>query len=167
MDARIVSGMATKTGRKWWQETKGRWDPHLEAALASDDVGRRGLAWAIILKTGGLKGSIKAFARELRAADPDASDPYKNLLNQLNGESPVSLPVVRRVAESLDVGIHLIWSGAHPFAVNLIGEKGFLEPGEPNWDTIYAAQRVVRPSMRTIEQIRSQFPQAFPEEDVT
>lgn len=152
----IVSHMATTEKPLWWQDKPGRWNPKLEEALASDSPGRRGLAWCIILETGGGPKCIKAFDHLYEVG-------YKTLLNQINGATDVSKPLIRKVAEKTGVGINIIWSGAHPFAVPYIHADGFVEPGDRNWETIYAAMRSERDEMRTIEELRSEYPKTFPD----
>lgn len=145
----------TPTGR-WWKQPTGRWRAQLEAALASDDPGRIGIAWAIIKQTGGEEhGDIKEAAVAFRVDN-------KLLSAQLTGAKPVTLPVLRKIEAATGTKLSVLTSGAHPFAVPMIESEGYCEPGDPNWETVYSALRVMEPDVPSESELRSAYPQLFP-----
>ena len=149
--------MGKNPSKRWWEERPQRWHPKLEDALASGDPGRIGIAWAIIRhEVDPDHGSIKAAAK--------AWDVDNGLLgSQLTGAKPWTLNVMRKIAAASKTQLSVLVSGAHPLGVPNVESAGYCEPGDPNWETVWAALRVSDPSIPSERELRENEPLLFPD----
>lgn len=143
-----------KAGTRWWQQRQGRWEPKLEAALASGDPGRVGLAWAIILAEGGQRGAQTKCVREW-GVDPS------QISQALSGKAPLSRQTAEQIARATKARLDVIWSGAHPFAIR-ISHGPTIEPGDDLWEILWGAARIADPSIPTSDDLKKQRPDLFP-----
>lgn len=144
--------------RKWWANRPGRWEPAIEEALASGRAVSVGLAWAIVLVTGGDRpGCIAEFCRRAKVSEPAVD-------NGLKGRSFGPRQRARVVANT-GLRDDLFTRAEHPysFGSHAIGSR--IEPGHPLWAGFWQIMADSDPGTPSVSELRQNHPKLFP--DVT
>lgn len=143
---------------KWWAKRPGRWESSLEDALASGRAVSIGLAWAIILVTGGDRpGCIAEFCRRAGVSEPAVD-------NGLKGRSFGPRQRARVVAKT-GLREDLFSRGEHPYSLGAHSQGSRIEPGNRLWAGMWQIMADNDPGMLSVSELRQNHPKLFP--DVT
>ena len=110
---------------RWWADYPRHWIHRLEQALASDNVIQMGLAWSVILATGGRqRGDMADFCEIVGLETPVVS-------GALGGDRKLGNKTIQRICVATGVCQSLFYRGCHPYslAVGFGGVSGVGEGG--------------------------------------
>jgi len=143
---------------RWWKNRPGIWEPALEDALASDSDRRVGLAWAVIMLTGGKASGCRAAFHRITGVSESA------LSNGLSGLS-FGPKQIARITKSSKLRDDLFEGGNHPLSVRVDYIGRVIEPGDALWRGVWEIVATERPDALTPAELEQSFPDLFP--DVT
>lgn len=134
----------------------GRWVPQIEDALASGVPDRIGVAWAIIMETGGQRGCQTKAARVWGVHRARVSE-------ALSGAAPISDAILAGIGRTSNIRPDVLWSGCHPFAIRPpFNDTEPLEPGDVAWEAQWAMLRMSFATLRSVSELRDRHPSIFP-----
>ncbi len=147
--------------RRWYQRLKGRFPKALEVALASDNERQRNFAW-LYLDVVGADGTQRAFAEKL-GWDPDNGQ--SRVHQYLYGMKAITDDAVEQMAAALGRPRIDFIRPCHPLGFDMRGPLGSIEPGDEEWDRMWAYHATVRHdgSYEDPKVLREKKPYYFPE----